>query len=163
MWQARRKACSNVARNGRASQMFTGKISLENAGLPWRWRWVSRKSTVRPCLSTARNSHFHSPLTRMHVSSTRQEPPVWPWYQRTSFSSCGAVLNPPPDGRVIHRDAAFRHHLFELAIADGVFAVPAHALEDEEGMERNTPASVGGLLHPHFAILCIQHIIEVQI
>jgi alpha-amylase len=28
-------------------------------------------------LSTARNSHFHSPFTRTHVSSTRQEPPVY--------------------------------------------------------------------------------------
>ena len=45
------------------------------------------------------------------------------------------ALNPPPDGRVIDRDAAFRHHLLELTVADGVFAVPAHALEDDEGME----------------------------
>jgi hypothetical protein len=45
------------------------------------------------------------------------------------------ALNPPPDGRVVDHDAAFRHHLLELAIADGVFAVPAHALQDDEGME----------------------------
>jgi hypothetical protein len=36
---------------------------------------------------------------------------------------------------VIDRDAALHHHLLELAVADGVFAVPAHALEDDEGME----------------------------
>jgi hypothetical protein len=36
---------------------------------------------------------------------------------------------------VIDRDAAFRHHLLELAIADGVFAVPADTLQDDEGME----------------------------
>jgi hypothetical protein len=45
------------------------------------------------------------------------------------------VLNPPPDGRVIDHDAAFRHHLLELAVADGVFAVSADALQDNEGME----------------------------
>src|SRR5512144_361502 len=47
----------------------------------------------------------------------------------------GLVLNLPLDRRVIDRDAAFRHHLLELAVADGVFAVPAHALQDDEGME----------------------------
>jgi hypothetical protein len=34
---------------------------------------------------------------------------------------------------VIDHDA--RHHLLELAVADGVFAVPADALQDDEGME----------------------------
>src|SRR5512134_1763662 len=47
----------------------------------------------------------------------------------------GVALNPPPDGRVINHDAAFRHHLLELAIAYRVFAVPADALQDDEGME----------------------------
>src|SRR5512132_1161887 len=45
------------------------------------------------------------------------------------------VLNPPPDGRVIDHDAALRHHLLELAVADRVLAVPADALQDDEGME----------------------------
>jgi hypothetical protein len=47
----------------------------------------------------------------------------------------GVVLSPPPDRRVIDRNAALRHHLLELAIADRVFAVPAHALQDDESME----------------------------
>jgi hypothetical protein len=36
---------------------------------------------------------------------------------------------------VIDYDAAFRHHLLELAVADGVFAVAADALQDDEGRE----------------------------
>jgi hypothetical protein len=43
------------------------------------------------------------------------------------------ALNPP--GRVIDHDAAFRHHLLELAVADRVFAIPADTLQDDEGME----------------------------
>src|SRR5512132_1800155 len=45
------------------------------------------------------------------------------------------ALDPPPDGRVVDHDAAFRHHLLELAVADRVLRVPAHALQDDEGME----------------------------
>jgi hypothetical protein len=36
---------------------------------------------------------------------------------------------------VIDHDAALRHHLLELAVADHVLAVPADALQDDEGME----------------------------
>jgi hypothetical protein len=39
------------------------EVAPENAGLPWHCG--GGKSTIRPCLSTARNSHFHSPFTRM--------------------------------------------------------------------------------------------------
>src|SRR5512147_1798696 len=47
----------------------------------------------------------------------------------------GVVLDPPLYGRVIDHDAALRHHLLQLAVADRVLAVPADALENDEGME----------------------------
>ena len=36
------------------------------------------------------------------------------------------MLNPAIDRRVVHCDAAFGHHRFEIAVADRVPAVPAH-------------------------------------
>ena len=36
---------------------------------------VAAKCRMVRRLSMARNSHFHSPRTRIHVLSTRQEPP----------------------------------------------------------------------------------------
>jgi hypothetical protein len=62
------------------------------------------------------------------------------WMQENSniVQQRGVVLDPPPDGRVIDHDAAFRHYLLKLAVADGVFAVPAHALEDDEAWKRRS-------------------------
>lgn len=37
------------------------------------------------------------------------------------------VLNPPVNRRVVHRQMAFGHHLFEIAVAQRIAAIPAHA------------------------------------
>src|SRR5512138_2819621 len=120
---------------GQSWRVLSAFAKKRRAALALR-RWVSRKSTVLPCLSTARNSHFHSPFTRMHVLV---DPPGAAGVALVPadllLQPRGVVLNPPPDGRVIDRDAAFRHHLLELTIANGIFAVPADALQDDEGME----------------------------
>jgi len=36
-------------------------------------------------------------------------------------------LNPPVNGRMIDREAAFLHHFFEIAITEGVAQIPADA------------------------------------
>src|SRR5208283_1366918 len=43
----------------------------------------------------------------------------------------GVFLNPAVDGRVVDRDAALAHHLFQIAVADAVAAVPAHRPEHD--------------------------------
>jgi hypothetical protein len=49
----------------------------------------SRKSTVRPCLSTARYRYVQRPFTFTYVSSQRQEPPTARAYQFQRFSNSG--------------------------------------------------------------------------
>jgi hypothetical protein len=45
------------------------------------------------------------------------------------------VLNPAEKRRVIDRNAALAHHLFEIAIADPVFAIPADTDQNDVGRE----------------------------
>ena len=45
------------------------------------------------------------------------------------------VLDPAVDGGVIDREAALGHHLLEVALAQGVAALPAHAQQDDVGGE----------------------------
>ena len=37
------------------------------------------------------------------------------------------MLNPSINRRVVYIDAAFGEHLLEIAVADPVFAIPAHS------------------------------------
>jgi hypothetical protein len=39
------------------------------------------------------------------------------------------VLHPAPNANVVHRQAAFRHHFFQVAVAKGVPQTPTHAQE----------------------------------
>ncbi|MFT5334560.1 MAG: hypothetical protein ACI9GB_002471, partial [Halioglobus sp.] len=50
---------------------------------------VSRKSTVLPCLSTARERYFHWPLILIYVSSSRQRWPDRFLFFRNAFSMRG--------------------------------------------------------------------------
>src|SRR3982751_6490574 len=50
---------------------------------------VSRKSTVRPCLSTARYRYVHRPFTFIYVSSQRHDPPTNRAYRLHRFSNSG--------------------------------------------------------------------------
>jgi len=43
-------------------------------------------------------------------------------------------LNPPVNRRVIEREAAFVHHLFEIAIAESITQIPAYAEKDDLGL-----------------------------
>ena len=45
------------------------------------------------------------------------------------------MLNPSINGRVVDVNAAFFHHFFEIAVVDAVFAVLAHALENDLALE----------------------------
>jgi hypothetical protein len=51
--------------------------------------------------------------------------------QRPLLQLRGVALDPAVERCVVDGDAAFAHHLLELAIADAVAAVPAHAQEDQ--------------------------------
>ena len=48
------------------------------------------------------------------------------------------TLHPSKDGGVVHHDAAFLHHLGQIAVADAVFAISTHAEKDHIG--RKPPA-----------------------
>src|SRR3712207_5657443 len=41
------------------------------------------------------------------------------------------ALNPTKDGRWVDLDTALLHHFGEIAVADAVLAVPAHAQQDD--------------------------------
>jgi hypothetical protein len=45
------------------------------------------------------------------------------------------VLNPAEKRRVIDGNAALAHHLFEVAVADHVFAIPADTDKNDAGRE----------------------------
>jgi hypothetical protein len=55
--------------SGQCCRSFGALPRKRRAVLPLR-RSVSMKSMVQPVWSMARNDHFHSPLSRMQVSST---------------------------------------------------------------------------------------------
>jgi hypothetical protein len=63
-----------------------------------------RKSIVAPVESTARYKYTHLPLTRTHVSSTRQESFVALTFAQAPIQLRGVPLNPAPDVDVIRRE-----------------------------------------------------------
>jgi len=47
----------------------------------------------------------------------------------------GVPLDPTKDGRVIHVESTFTHHLFDIAVRELVATVPANAQKDERRLE----------------------------
>ena len=45
------------------------------------------------------------------------------------------VLDPAPYGDVVHQQAAFHHHLFQVAVAERVAQVPSNAQDDDHVLE----------------------------
>ena len=58
-------------------------------------------------------------------------------------------LNPAVDGRVVDRDVALAHHLFEIALAVAVAAVPAHRPEHDLTFKMPPTRSPTWLGSPH--------------
>jgi hypothetical protein len=46
---------------------------------------------------------------------------------------------PAPNGDVVHRQAAFRHHFFQVAVAKRVPQIPPHAQNDNHVLEVSPP------------------------
>jgi hypothetical protein len=42
------------------------------------------------------------------------------------------MLNPAPDGDVVHCNSALRHHFFQIAVAERIPQVPPHAQHDDD-------------------------------
>jgi len=42
------------------------------------------------------------------------------------------MLDPAPDGDMIHRNSALCHHLFQIAVAQRIPQVPPHAQNDDD-------------------------------
>ena len=84
-----------------------------------------------PALSTARYRYFHSPLTRMYVSSIRQLQPTARLQRRNAFSSTGKQFERPAmHGRMVNRNPSLDHHLLEVAQTQRIRNIPAHAEKD---------------------------------
>jgi len=47
----------------------------------------------------------------------------------------GVTLYPPPDGRMIHREAALAHSLLEVSVRELVAAIPSNAQKDDRRLE----------------------------
>ena len=45
------------------------------------------------------------------------------------------VLDPAPYGDVVHQQAAFHHHLFQVAVAERVAQIPPNAQDDDHVLE----------------------------
>ena len=56
------------------------------------------------------------------------------------------VLHPAPNGDVVHRQAAFRHHFFQVAVAKGVPQIPTHAQNDNHVLEVSPPEQCRAVL-----------------
>jgi len=63
-----------------------------------------------------------------------------------SCSAYAATPNPTRDGTVIDRESPLPHHLFQVAIAERVPQVPAHAEQDDLGFEM-TPFERAWIAH----------------
>ena len=48
-------------------------------------------------------------------------------------------LHPTPDGGLVHRQAAFRHQLFQISQTEGKLAVPTHAGHDNDRFKLTPP------------------------
>src|SRR5260221_3765286 len=58
----------------------------------------------------------------------------------------GKVLDPAIDGRVIDMQSPFLHHLFQVAIAERIPQIPAHAEQNDLGFEM-TPFEQAWIAH----------------
>ena len=45
------------------------------------------------------------------------------------------VLDPAPYGDVVHQQAAFHHHFFQVAVAERVAQIPPNTLDDDHVLE----------------------------
>src|SRR5690242_3684304 len=52
-------------------------------------------------------------------------------WSTASFQLWGIALYPAINRRVIDRELAFEHHLFEISIAERIAKIPAHAQQNE--------------------------------
>jgi hypothetical protein len=86
-----------------------------------------KKSAVCPWLSTARNRYSQRPAIRTKVSPTCQVADFCSTFPRSRRCTSGLLLSPPPDGRVIRRQAAFRQQLFQIPKAQAKPAVQSYA------------------------------------
>src|ERR1017187_10285197 len=91
---------------------------------------VSKKSTVFPCLSTARYQYRSSPRILMYVSSNLQLLPTAPkprlrFRLRNASSSTGTSLM--THRGMIDEHVALLRHLFEIAQTQRVGDIPPHA------------------------------------
>jgi hypothetical protein len=60
--------------------------------------------------------------------------------------------NPTSDGRMIHAQTTFRHHFFQIAIAQRIPEIPAHTQHDQLILEMSSPEYRWPVLS-HFAYL----------
>jgi len=91
----------------------------------------SRKSIVSPAESTARTD-TSSGLPPGYTSHRRARTGLADASPVGSASQNGGIVqNPARDRRMINRQPAFRHHLLEIAIAERVPEIPAHAQYDD--------------------------------
>lgn len=56
------------------------------------------------------------------------------------------VLQPAPNGHVIYRQPAFRHHFFQVAVAKRVPQIPPHAQNDNHVLEVSSPEQCRAVL-----------------
>src|SRR4051794_36958958 len=106
---------------------------------------VSRKSTVRPCLSTARYRYVHRPFTFIYVSSlyiclvaaprSAHQPGV-PAPPLLEFRD--VPLNPAQNGRVREFDPALAHHIHQIARTQFVTEIPPDTQDDDLLVEMST-------------------------
>ncbi len=83
----------------------------------------------------------------MYVSSTLQESLQAAEMRPTAFVQFGSkVLNPAVDRGMVHVQPSFPHHFLQVAIAERVPHVPAHAQQDDLGFKM-APFERGRVVH----------------
>ena len=73
-------------------------------------------------------AYFNVGLVDMPASSPSE---AAPGPAQTIFDFWSLALHPAVDRCVVERNSTFLHHFFQFAIADTVFAIPAHCPEDD--------------------------------
>ena len=120
------------------SQSFKPSASCRGSALP-PWYCASARDRSRSCSRACRrHGRVGPPAPHPHVClvnapACRARPAPLP--AQALLDLRRVLLDPAENRRVVDRDAAFAHHLLEIAIAHPVTTVPAHRPEHDLALE----------------------------
>ena len=98
------------------------------------WATTENRLCRRPnqLLGTGKPTHRDPDIRFIHPPGSVWMPDLTP---KPLIQNGRIVLDPTPDGDVVHQQAAFRHHLFQVAVAERVAQIPPNAQNDDHVLE----------------------------